>query len=111
LICVLYTGAGKSKIISALLWHLFQYDASHLVMVTSYTWKAATLIGTQYNPGFSSSTAFGINLHSKRLGVFHSTAASRALLNPSVVMIINDEISFTDQAHLHVCVEYTYVMQ
>ena len=93
-------GAGKSKIIAALLWHLYQYDASHLVVVTSYTWKASDLIGTPHNPAFSSCSTFGIN---PRTPVPGDTPVSRALLTPDVVMIINDEISFTDQLHLQVC--------
>lgn len=105
---ILNSGAGKSKIIAALLWHLFQHEASHLVLVTSYTWKAADLIGTPHNPAFSSCTTFGINI---RTPVPGDTLASRALLTPDVVLIINDEISFTDQAHLQVClINYLYKM-
>jgi hypothetical protein len=97
---LVHLGAGKSKIIAALLWHLFQHEASHLVLVTSYTWKAADLIGTPHNPAFSSCTTFGIN---KRTPVPGDTLASRTLITPDVAIIINDEISFTDQAHLQVC--------
>jgi hypothetical protein len=83
------TGAGKSKIINALLWHLFQYDATHLVIVTSYTWKAADLIGTPYNPGFSSCTTFGINPKAKDKGSLGNSAASQTLVNPNVVQLLN----------------------
>lgn len=37
-------------------------------------------------------------------GLFNRSAASQALVNANIVMVINDEISFTDQAHLHVSV-------
>lgn len=96
-----HAGSGKSKIINAVLWYLFQYDSSHLVVVTSYCWKAAQLISTPANPGFSSCTTFGINdfQPSKSPG---ETPACHAIINPRVVMIINDEISFTTPAHLQV---------
>ena len=100
-ICLL-TGAGKSKIITALLWHLFQYDASQMVLVTSFTWKAADLVGTPHNPGFSSCTTFGINPMARSRHTTGKSAATQALVNPDVVLIINDEISFTHQAHLQV---------
>lgn len=99
---VFTTGAGKSKIISALLWHLFQYDSSNMVLVTSFTWKAADLIGTPYNPGYSSCTTFGINPMARSRGSTGQSAAAHALLNPNVVLVINDEISFTHQSHLQV---------
>lgn len=97
----MYAGAGKSKIISALLWHLFQHDASRLVVVTSYTWKAAAMIGTPHNPAYSSCSTFGINPRTNPR-VNGASAIANTLLNPDVVLIIDDEISLTPQTHLHV---------
>ena len=91
--------------IAAVLWYLFQHEATNLVAVTSYTWKAAQLVGSSHNPGYSSSTTFGINPFSKgagRGGHLGNTAAAMALIHKDVVMILNDEISFTPQAHLQV---------
>ena len=74
-----------------------------MVLVTSFTWKAADLVGTPHNPGFSSCTTFGINPMSRSRQTPGTSAATQALVNPDVVLIINDEISFTYQAHLQVC--------
>jgi hypothetical protein len=95
-----HAGTGKSQIIKAVLWHLFQHEASHLVMVTSYSWKAAQLIATPANPGYSSHTMFGIARDSSR--PIGSTKASADTFHSGVVMIINDEISFTPSCHLQV---------
>jgi hypothetical protein len=62
-------------------------------MVTSYSWKAAQLIATPANPGFSSHTMFGIARDSSR--PIGSTKASADTFHSGVVMIINDEISFS----------------
>lgn len=99
-------GSGKSKIIGAVLWHLFQHRASHLVAITSYTWKAAQLISTCANAGYSSMTTFGIPVRhgntSRRGTALGGTDAAKAIISPRVVMVINDEISFTPQNHLAV---------
>ncbi|GAX85827.1 hypothetical protein CEUSTIGMA_g13242.t1 [Chlamydomonas eustigma] len=55
-----HAGTGKSEIIKAYLWHAFQHGLiSDLIAVTSYTWKAALLIGTDHNPGYTSCTFYG----------------------------------------------------
>jgi hypothetical protein len=95
-------GAGKSKIISALLWHLFQYNASNKVLVTSFTWKAASLVATPYNPAYSSCSTFGVNPMRKMKAPPGNTPTAHALLHADLALIINDEISFTHQAHLQV---------
>jgi hypothetical protein len=94
LLCMM-TGAGKSKIITAILWYLFQYDASNLVIITSYTWKAADLVATPYNAAYSSCKVAGVN-PKRPSQIPGSTADSVALLNPKVVMILDDEISLTN---------------
>ena len=99
-----HAGSGKSQIIKAVLWYLYQHDASHLVLVTSYSWKAAQLIATPANPGYSSHTTFGIPRDNGKPN--GNTKASIDTFHRGVVMIINDEISFTPSSHLQVsCVE------
>ena len=90
-------GSGKSKIIHSVLWHLFQHKSSHLVLITSYAWKAAQLISTPANPGFSSTTTF--NTAGANIG---TNDICRAIFHAGVVMVINDEISFTTPEHLQV---------
>ena len=97
-----YAGSGKSKVFVAVLWYLFQHDATHLVVVTSYTWKAAQLVGNAFGLGYSSSTLFGVDGFSQTKKIPGETAASRPLLHRGVRMILNDEISFTSQDHLWV---------
>jgi hypothetical protein len=97
----LYVGAGKSRIIGAVLWFLFQHDASNLVIITSYTWKAADLLATPYNAAYSSSKIAGVNPKRPHQIPGHS-ADSVSLVNPNIVMIINDEISLTHPYHLQV---------
>lgn len=106
----LHARSGKSKIISAVLWHLFQHKASHLVAITSYTWKAAQLISTCANAGYSSMTTFGISARQGQAGrrrtALGGTDAAKVIISPRVVMVINDEISFTPQSHLSVSTKY-----
>jgi hypothetical protein len=94
------TGTGKSSVITAVLWHLFQHASSHLVVVTSYAWKAAQLISTPANPGFSSHTTFGIS--TKNVESVGHSAWCQAIFNRGVVMVIDDEISFTPKNHFQV---------
>jgi hypothetical protein len=98
-------GSGKSKIIGAVLWHLYQHRASHLVAITSFTWKAAQLISTPANAGFSSMTTFGIPVVKRRNGPsVGDSEAARTIISRDVVLVFNDEISFTPQSHLAVSV-------
>lgn len=83
-----------------MLWHLFQHRATKLVVVTSYAWKAAQLVGSSFNPGYSTCTTFGINPFNPLQSA--NTEASKALLNRDVRMIICDEIGFTSPEHLAV---------
>ena len=69
-----------------------------MVLVTSYTWKAASLVGTAYNPGVTTSKAFGINTF--RRSTPGSTDICQILLNPDVVLVFDDECSFTDQGYM-----------
>jgi hypothetical protein len=96
-----HAGAGKSKIIGAVLWHLFQHDLSQMVVLTSYTWKAADLISTPANIGTSTGTLFGIMDMKPHLPV-GQTKKCRQLLTPNIKMVINDEVFLNSQKHLHV---------
>ena len=78
---------------------MYQHKSSHLVVVTSYTWKAADLISTSHNPGVSSTTTFGINPYKVRKTPGERPTC-KSILNESVVMVLNDEISFTHQSHM-----------
>ena len=99
---VFCAGAGKSKVVAAFLWHMFQHGASDKVLVTSYTWKAASLIGTAYNPGYSTCRVFGVNPHKKYQAAPGNAPESRSLLNRNVALFLNDECSFCEQAHMKV---------
>lgn len=97
-----FAGSGKSSIIAAVLWHLFQHRSSDLVAITSYTWKAAQLISTPANPGYSSMTTFGIPMKRTAASQIGESDACKHIMHDRVVMVINDEISFSPQCHLAV---------
>ena len=102
-------GAGKSKIITSILWYLFQHNASNLVIITSYTWKAADLVATPYNAAYSSCKVAGVNPKrpSQTPG---NTADSVALMNGKFVMILDDEISLANAAFLQVYIHKTQII-
>jgi hypothetical protein len=92
-------GTGKSECAKAFLWFTFQHRHAHLVGVTSYTWKAALLLGNEHNPGYSTSTFFGINAFQP-----HSIAGSALeVFDADKYMLLLDEGSFTGQRHMMVC--------
>lgn len=72
-----------------------------MVIITSYTWKAADLLATPYNAAYSSSKVAGVN-PKKPHQAPGGTTDSVALLNANFVMIIDDEISLTHPYHLQV---------
>jgi hypothetical protein len=94
-------GAGKSKIIHAVLWYLFQLDGLHLVQITSFTWKAASLLNSEVIQGNSICTLFGLNPFNPQTAPGTSTK-SEVLMNDKVVMILNDEVFLNNCAHLKV---------
>jgi hypothetical protein len=107
----LAVGSGKSKVLNAVLWYLFQHDATHLALVTSYTWKAATLVGSRYNPGYSSCTTFGINPRKAGCNEAGVSVTSQAIFIGSVRVLIMDEVGFTPQEHMAVSHSSVYVMR
>lgn len=106
--CVLSTGTGKSEVNKAVLWYAFQHNASKLLIVTSYTWKAALLLGNLFNPGYSTNMLFGTNIafqKSKNRQRTPGTAPrSQHLMSSSVRVILHDEISFDYQEHFGVSI-------
>ena len=95
-------GCGKSRIIAALLWHLFQYDSSELVLLTAFTWKASTLVSTPVNEGCSSSTLFGLNPFTKEPSQPGTSDKSKQKFSSKAVMILNDEVFLNSLSHLYV---------
>jgi hypothetical protein len=83
------------------LWYLFQHNATRIALVMSYTWKAAQLVGSPGNPGYTSCTTLGLNpfKNSTKVG---ATDACKALVTVDTRLLINDEVSLTPQHHLHV---------
>jgi hypothetical protein len=87
--------------VKALLWHAFQHGESAMFMVGAYTWKAAALIGTPINPGYSTCHLCGIAI--KMRGVRPGTHSRCAeLISKDVRFIIIDEISFMYKTHFAV---------
>jgi hypothetical protein len=76
-------------------------------MVTSFTWKAALLLSTPYNQGYSTSMLFGTNVR-KGGGQGRRTPGtstkSQNLVTPSVRIFLDDEVSFGGQEHMGVSV-------
>ena len=98
-------GTGKSEVNKAFLWYAYQLRASQLVVVTSYTWKAALLLGTPYNPGYSTTLLFGTNTGQQSRGrrrVPGTATTCLKLFTSSVRIILHDEISFDSQHHFQV---------
>jgi hypothetical protein len=75
-------GSGKSEVTRAFLWYAFQHRATHRVLVVSYTWKAARLLGNVYNPGYSTSLAFGINAFGGKHATPGTSNNCRAIVIP-----------------------------
>ena len=91
-------GTGKSRVIRALLWYSFLMGGPDLVRTTSYTWRACQQINTPSHTAVSSCRLFGLGLNQKKAS--NRTDDVRAALRPPTALIINDESSFTSQAHL-----------
>lgn len=102
---MLIVGTGKSEVNQAVLWYAFQHNASDMVVVTSYTWKAALLLSTPFNQGYSTSMLFGTNVRTGEQSNRRTPGTSdksQHLLSPSVRLILHDEISFDRQEHFGV---------
>jgi hypothetical protein len=84
------------------LWYAWQHNASQLLIVTSFTWKAALLLGTPSNPGYSTTMLFGTNRGDVNKRTPGTSPKSQHLLNASVRIILHDEISFDNQEHFGV---------
>lgn len=54
-------GTGKSQVLKAFEWFALQWDASHMLLVASFTWRAALMVSTSKHPASSTCSAFGIN--------------------------------------------------
>ena len=93
-------GTGKSEVIKAFLWHAYQHGLNDRIAVTSYTWKAALLVGNEHNPAFSTTSLFGTaHKYNKTNG---GTNKCMSLLHPNIRFVIHDELSFDSQAHFGV---------
>jgi hypothetical protein len=94
-------GAGKSRVILAFLWHAFQHDASDMIAIVSYTWRAVLHIVTPTHNGQSTSTFFKINsVNRDDLYPQARNAAKReANLRPPLNFILEDEFSLAGMRH------------
>lgn len=90
---------GKSEVNKCFLWYAWQHGADKKVVVCSITWKAALLLGTEHNPGQSTTRLFGTNTRAGQKRVPGTTAFSRELLHADVRFILHDEVSFDSQKH------------
>ena len=99
-------GTGKSEVIKAFLWHAYQHSLHDRIAVTSYTWKAALLVGNEHNPAYSTSTLFGTeHKHNKVNG---GSSKCMNLLHPGIRFVVHDEISFDSQAHFGVRTKFIF---
>jgi hypothetical protein len=107
-------GSGKSEIFKAFIWYAFQHGHSHRILVVSYTWKAAILVGEpKHNPGIASTTAFGVGKQldpkqQKRCKTDNakkssSSSLSDQLLHKDLWFVLWDEHSFTNLSHFNDC--------
>ena len=55
-------GTGKSQVLKAFLWFALQYDASHLILVAAFQWRAALHVATGRHPAKSTCKAFSIGM-------------------------------------------------
>lgn len=103
-------GSGKSEVFAAFIWYAYQLKLSHMLVVVSYTWKAALLVGhSEHNPGRSTTTAFGTGARlSKKVGdnqVVRAPGSSdkcKEFITSQVRFVLWDENSFTCLSHMHV---------
>ena len=103
-------GSGKSEVLAAFLWHVYQHGCADMVAVVSYTWKAALLVGTASNPGCSTTTFFGTKMTGGNRGAAArrpqkpgNTKRCKERLHQSIRIVVWDEnSSFTDLVHFAV---------
>lgn len=95
-----FAGTGKSEVNKAFLWFAFQYGASDMISVTSYTWKAAQLLGTTINPGTSTTTLLKTPTHGRKDNESsHVSEQSIVLFDRKKKIILDDEASFNSLHH------------
>ena len=87
-------GTGKSQVLKAFQWFALQYDASSMILVASYTWRAALMVATAKHPALSTCHAFDIN------PVRHTIGDCSAKL-VGVRFVFLDEYSFIDSWHMY----------
>ncbi|PNH02845.1 hypothetical protein TSOC_011137 [Tetrabaena socialis] len=94
-------GTGKSQIVKALLWFVFQHDHSAWLTTTAYTWTAVLQLNTPYHRGYSTHTAF-------QLDAFERADCPRKNSSQAVQRYISDdgsgglgfdEMSFISDSH------------
>ena len=98
-------GTGKSQVYKAVLWFAWQHDYSSAIAVVSYQWRAAHMIGTDANPGCSTTTFFKVadSEGSGRRGRPRSSHQARDIVQQnlrSVRLILEDEMSFGNCGHV-----------
>lgn len=97
-------GSGKSHVISAFLWHVFQHNMCEQVRCGSFTWRAALHLWTPFVPAVSTHRLFGLPVVDKK-GVVKNKAKTYAMettrmnVDAPVQMLIIDEFSFLSQEH------------
>jgi len=85
-------GTGKSQALKAFQWFALQHDASHMLLVAAFTWRAALLVATLRHPPQSTSMAFAVNPLSNRIGDCSANI-------DGVRFICVDEYSFLNLQH------------
>jgi hypothetical protein len=87
-------GTGKSQVLKAFQWFALQHDASHLILVAAYQWRAALQVATAKHPARSTCKAFAIN-------PYDGTFTDCSQLLEGVRFVFLDEYSFINSGHLH----------
>eukprot|EP00798_Chlamydomonas_sp_ICE-L_P015025 gene15025-21096_t len=93
-------GTGKSEILKAFPWYAFQHKLTSLIIVSAYTWKAGTLVGSSSNPGVTTTRAFGTKTTYTRFKQNGDTIRARDIFDSRKCFLLVDEISFISSEHI-----------
>jgi hypothetical protein len=86
-------GTGKSQVLKAFQWFALQHDASSLLLIAAFTWRAALLVSTDRHPARSTCSAFAINSINNKLGDCSATIAGKRF-------VCLEEYTFINCRHL-----------